>query len=300
MTAATITDFGQYAALRHGANQNDPAVLREVAGQFEALFVQTMLKNMRDSRLAEPIFGSSDQHDMYQEMMDQELSLSISRGRGLGLADMLVRQLGGEAPPMSPTPEQFLRTTSFVPTEVSREDAGKGPWASPVDFARDIWPHAKRVATRLNVAPEALLAQAALETGWGEHVMSRDDGASSLNLFGIKAGGAWSGDSVTRPTVEFHDGIAAREHARFRAYSDLAAAFDDYAKLIGEGPRYAAVRDSGVDGHGFARALQEAGYATDPLYAKKISRIIESDTMRALKDDGVLPITNVHTRVLKQ
>jgi flagellar protein FlgJ len=259
-----------------------------------------MLKNMRDSRLAEPVFGSSDQHDMYQEMMDQELSLSISRGRGLGLADVLVRQLGGEAPAMSPTPEQFLRTASFVPTEASRRDASKGPWSSPVDFARDIWPHAKRAATRLNVAPEALLAQAALETGWGEHVMSRDDGASSLNLFGIKANGGWSGDSVSRATVEFHEGVASREHAWFRAYADLDAAFDDYAKLIGENPRYAAVRDSGADGHGFARALQDAGYATDPLYAKKISRIIEGDTMRALKAEGALPITNVHTRVVKR
>lgn len=300
MSAATITDFSHYSALRQGAAQNDPAVLREVAGQFEALFVQTMLKNMRDSRLAEPIFGSSDQHDMYQEMMDQELSLSISRGRGLGLADMLVRQLGGEDLPISPTPEQFLRTTSFVPTETVRSDPGKGPWASPVDFARDIWPHAKRAASRLNVAPEALLAQAALETGWGEHVMSRDDGASSLNLFGIKAGGGWSGDSVTRATMEFREGVATREHARFRAYPDLGAAFDDYAKLIGENPRYAAVRGQGVDGHGFARALQDAGYATDPLYAKKISRIMDSDTMRALKAEGALPITNVHTRVVKQ
>lgn len=299
MTAAAITDFSQFSALRHGAAENDPAVLREVAGQFEALFVQTLLKNMRNSELAEPLFGS-EQHDMYQEMMDQQLSLQMSRGRGIGLADMLVRQLGGEAPKMSPTPEQFLRPVSLVPEKPIRPEGASGPWASPVDFARDIWPHAQRAASRLNVAPEALLAQAALETGWGEHVMSRSDGASSLNLFGIKASGGWSGDSVTRSTVEYSDGLARQERAKFRAYPDLGAAFDDYAALISANPRYAAVRDSGTDGHGFARALQEAGYATDPLYAKKISRILESDTMRALKAGGTLPITRSDTGSVRE
>lgn len=295
MSLPAITDFSQYGVLRQGAEQNDPAVLREVAGQFEALFVQSLLKNMRAGELAEPLFGS-DQQDMYQEMMDQQLSLSMSRGRGIGLAEMLVRQLGGEALPSSPTPEAYLRTSPFVPAEAAARDSKPGPWTSPVDFARDIWPHAQRAASRLNVAPEALLAQAALETGWGGHVMPRADGASSHNLFGIKAGGGWSGDSVTKPTMEFTDGIARREHAKFRAYADLGAAFDDYAELIEHSPRYAAVRESGADGHGFARALQASGYATDPLYANKISRILESDTMRALKAEGALPITNVRNR----
>lgn len=296
MTAPAITDFSQFSALRRGAEQNDPAVLREVAGQFEALFVQTLLKNMRETELAEPLFGGSDQHDMYQEMMDQQLSLQMTRGRGIGLADMLVRQLGGDSLPMSPTPESFVRASSFVPGQSVARDSIRGPWASPVEFARDIWPHAQRAASRLNVAPEALLAQAALETGWGEHVMPRDDGASSLNLFGIKAGIGWNGDSVTRPTVEYADGVARRERASFRAYPDLGAAFDDYIELIAGSPRYAAVRDSGADGHGFARALQDAGYATDPLYADKISRILESETMRALKAEGALPITRVRSR----
>lgn len=292
MNSPAITDFSQYGALRHGAQQNDPAVLREVAGQFEALFVQTLLKNMRQGELAEPLFGS-DQHDMYQEMMDQQLSLSMTRGSGIGLKEMLVRQLGGEALPYSPTPEAFLKTSPLVGEKTAARDTKLGPWATPVDFARDIWPHAERAARRLNVMPEALLAQAALETGWGEHVMPRDDGASSLNLFGIKAGGGWAGDSVSKPTVEYVDGIARRERANFRAYSDLGAAFDDYADLIERNPRYAGVRNSGADGHGFAQALQDAGYATDPLYAKKISRILESDTMRALKAEGALPIKNV-------
>lgn len=292
MNAPAITDFSQYGALRRGAEQNDPAVLREVAGQFEALFVQTLLKNMRQSELAEPLFGASDQHDMYQEMMDQQLSLSMTRGRGIGLADMLVRQLDGEALPSSPTPEVFLRNSPFVPGEAVARDSKPGPWATPVEFARDIWPHAQRAASRLNVAPEALLAQAALETGWGGHVMPGADGGSSHNLFGIKAGGGWSGESVTKPTMEFTDGIARRETAKFRAYPDLGAAFDDYADLIEHSPRYASARNSGADGHGFARALQEAGYATDPLYANKLSRILESDTMRALKAEGALPIKN--------
>lgn len=300
MTAATITDFSQFSALRRGAERDDPAVLREVAGQFEALFVQSMLKNMRDSRLAEPIFGNSDQFEMYQEMMDQQLSLSMSSGRGIGLADMLVRQLGGETEAATPTPEQFLMARPATSAAGQNPGEQQGPWSSPVDFARAVWPYAKHAADRLNVAPEALLAQAALETGWGEHVMPRDDGGSSLNLFGIKASAGWSGDSVSRSTVEYSDGIARREQARFRAYPNLASAFEDYATLISENSRYAEVRNSGADGHRFARALQDTGYATDPLYAQKIGRILESDTMRALKEQGSLPINSKRARAMNE
>lgn len=305
-----VTDFAQFSALRAGAEQNDPAVLREVASQFEALFVQTMMKNMRAGQLAESIFAS-DQHDMYTDMLDQQLAVEMSRGRGLGLADMLVRQLGGEVVesgistastvgrsvpvtppagiPVGPQAAASVPTTSAAASEV-RE------WSSPAEFAADVWPHVQRVARALNVAPEGVLAQAALETGWGQHVMPRSDGSSSHNLFGIKAGSDWFGGSVVRKTIEFVDGVAQKVNARFRAYEGLKETFDDYARFIQESPRYSGVVESGSDPADFGQALQSAGYATDPQYAEKIRRIAGSDTLRealrSLKNSSAPPISS--------
>jgi peptidoglycan hydrolase FlgJ len=273
---ASITDFSQFTTLRNRADQNDPAVLREVAGQFEALFIQQLLKNMRASELGDPLFGDSDQHKMYQEMMDQQLALKMSSGRGIGLADMLVQQLGGTADPIQPTSERF-----FSPAVPGNKPAEKNDWSTPTSFVRDVWPHAERIAERLNVAPEGIVAQAALETGWGTHVIERDNGASSNNLFGIKASRGWTGGSVSRPTVEYVEGVAEYKVQRFRAYPDIAATFDDYARLIEDNPRYSNVREAGQNSESFATALQDAGYATDPLYAAKITRVLNGDTMRA-------------------
>lgn len=298
MTAA-ITDFSQFAALRRGAGRNDPAALRAVAGQFEALFLETMLKNMRETSQGE-IFGHSDQYEMYRGMLDKQLSVEMASGRGIGLADMLVRQLGGkggrpggEVGTVPAAPGEFRlpasRTTGAV--------ASLPVWSSPLDFVQDVWPHAERAAKKLNVAPEAILAQAALESGWGEHVMQRADGASSLNLFGIKAGADWQGASVSRSTIEYSDGVPRREQARFRAYPDIAATFEDYVQLLSEHPRYAKVRNTGDDSQRFARALAEAGYATDPDYADKIGSVLQGETMRdalgLLKDRRMSPITEL-------
>ncbi len=289
MTVA-ITDFGQFTSLRTRADQSDPAVLREAASQFEALFIQTMMKNMRDSELAEPIFGQSDQHQLYQDMMDQQLSLEMASGRGIGLADMLVRQLGGEPASAPVTPSGLsigpMRAwfaparTSPGPMRTSPPVSSPPNWNSPAAFVRDIWPHVERAAEKLNIAPLAILAHAALESGWGKHVMRRFNGASSLNLFGIKVGNGWRGDGVTKPTLEYSGGTAKRETARFRAYPDVGATFRDYVDFIAKEPRYLSVRDRGDDVEGFAKALQKSGYATDPNYAKKITRVAESSTMR--------------------
>lgn len=265
--------------------------------------MQTILKNMRAGQIAEPLFGS-DQHEMYLEMMDQQLSLEMSRGSGLGFADMLVRQLGGEANAAPAAIERAAVPGQRASTPAARESALPADWSTPGRFVADIWPHAKRVAEHLGVAADGLLAQAALETGWGRQVMQRADGNSSHNLFGIKAGSDWFGGSVVKKTVEFRDGIAEEVRARFRAYPDVAAAFDDYARFITDSSRYAGVRGTGGDTERFSEALQEAGYATDPLYAKKIRRILGSDTFREaisplksfLKTPDVLPITSGSTQ----
>jgi flagellar protein FlgJ len=275
MTSA-INDFNQFAALRVGADNNDPAVLREVAGQFEALFVEMMLKNMRAASLGDSLLGDSNQKDMYEGMLDQQLALEMSSGRGIGLADMLVRQLGGEN----------------VQAEAISD--ARPEWQDAESFARDVWPHAERVAKRLNVATEAIVAQAALETGWGAHVPQRRDGSTSFNLFGIKAGSGWSGDRVLKSTFEFEDGLPQRQLAAFRAYDDVGATFEDYSELLLDNPRYASVSNHGGDVAAFARALQQSGYATDPDYADKLSDIANSKTMQqatyTLKPAANVPI----------
>ena len=276
MTSA-ITDFTQYTDLRRAAGQNDPAALREVANQFEALFLQSMLKSMRDASIGDPLFGDSDQHEMYQEMMDQQLAVEMASGKGVGLADMLVRQLGGaDAAKLTP-PDGSYPITRIAS---SNKKQAEPTWPDPQSFARDIWPHAERTAKELNVAPEAIVAQAALETGWGKHVMPDNEGATSFNLFGIKSGPGWAGDQVVRNTLEFEDGVPRSQYAKFRSYDNVASAFSDYTNFIAGNPRYSDVRDNGQDVTGFARALQDSGYATDPDYAQKITNVLESPTMR--------------------
>ena len=322
MTAA-ITDFNQFTGLRAAADRQDPEALREVAGQFEALFLQSMLKSMRDASMGDPIFGDSDQMDMYQGMMDQQLSLEMASGKGIGLADMLVRQLGGTDTKIPTRPDgsyslaDISRTHSRAATPVASYSSltlaaslqnraetlqqsvvpptAPPTWSDPQSFARDIWPHAERAGRKLNVAPEAIVAQAALETGWGAHVMPDARGENSFNLFGIKAGGGWQGDQVSRRTLEFENGVPRPQHAQFRAYDDVSATFADYADFLTDNPRYREVSGHGNDVAGFANALQSAGYATDPQYADKITRVVNSPTMqsvmRDLKNSEVAPIT---------
>ncbi len=334
MTAA-ITDFTQYADLRLAADSRDPEVLREVAGQFEALFLQSMLESMREASLGDPLFGESDQHEMYRGMLDQQLAAELATGKGIGLADMIVRQLGGgndtsngqQLPegdlaagaagssrwfpvpsrdqwtgPLLPVYRDGSSPVDATPPTGATADLGDADsetrygWADPASFARDVWPHAQRVASRLNVAPEAVMAQAALETGWGRHVMPGDDGAISNNLFGIKAGAGWDGDSVARRTLEFDGGVPHQEVARFRTYDDVADSFDDYAAFLADNPRYKRVLDKGADVDGFAQAIADSGYATDPNYADKISRVANGDLMHEvlapLKNASVSPTRN--------
>jgi len=292
---ASITDFNQFTGLHAAAEKNDPAALREVASQFEALFLQTMLKNMREASLGDDLMGGSDQQEMYQGMMDQQLALEMASGKGVGLAEMLVRQLGGDPATNMSRPDRNFYLTD-VPRSSPVASVKPAPtWSDPKTFAQDIWPHAERAGRRLKVAPEAIVAQAALETGWGKHVMSDGQGASSFNLFGIKVGTGWRGDQVSRQTLEFENGIPQRQNALFRSYNDVAATFEDYTNFLSDNPRYSTVSGHGGDVAGFARALQDSGYATDPQYADKLTRIIESPTMRsvmlALKNSVAQPIT---------
>lgn len=284
-----VTDFSQFGALRASAAESDPAALKQVAEQFESLFLESMLKSMRKASMGDPIFGASNQDALYQQMFDQQLAREVSGGPGIGLAEMLVRQL-------SPSGGDFAATESLPAPTMQRAVAVRpeAQTLSPSEFARKLWPYAKRVSAELGTEPQAVLAQAALETGWGKRLMERADGVSSNNFFGIKASRDWQGEAVSKPTLEYNGDIPRRERAEFRAYESESAGFTDYLNFLSDNERYKDVFGHGSDIKGFATALQDAGYATDPAYAEKIVAIADSSTMKealaGLKFGGLTPI----------
>ena len=286
--------------VRAEGDDRSPETLRKVAGQFEALFVQMMLKNMRDSSLNEGLLDS-DQTKFYQGMFDQQIATEMTKGQGLGLADMLIRQLGGDTTAASGAAAPRMADPFAGPVAPPRRgavgsDAGRPPAShmlEPVasnadnvrrqwrpenreEFVSELWPYAEQAGRQLGIDPGVLIAQAALETGWGRQVMQRGDGASSHNLFGIKADSRWSGEQVSSRTMEFRDGFLQREQAVFRAYGSPAQSIADYADFISGNPRYRDAIGSRDPGR-YAAELQRAGYATDPAYAQKIMSIFNSD-----------------------
>jgi len=295
--ASLYSDLSGLASLKREARAADPNALREVARQFESIFAKMMLSSMRAASFGDPLLGS-DQHEFYQSLFDDQLSLELTKGRGLGLADLLVQQLT-RAGLVSGT-ETARAEGAQSPAEGARGASTTGTAArastaladTPESFVRELWPCAQQAARELGVDARHLLAQAALETGWGQHVPCDAHGNPSFNLFGIKAGASWAGATVTVPTVEFEDGIPVRRHERFRAYDSIEHSFRDYVALLRENPRYAEALNTGSDTKAFANALQRGGYATDPAYAQKVAAIAQNlpDSLTALKSDDERPI----------
>ncbi|MFK8053602.1 MAG: flagellar assembly peptidoglycan hydrolase FlgJ [Woeseiaceae bacterium] len=294
-----INDFSQFTTLRAEAQKDSEKTLRKVAEQFEALFVQQMLKSMRDASFGDPIFGEAGQGGMFRDMFDQQIAGDIASGPGIGLADLLVRQMQPEQA-VRRSAKNAIPTVSAINAAVPEVSAPSEPaaveWNGADEFVSAMLPFAKKAAASLGVNPLAVLAQAALETGWGKHVMPDASGASSLNLFGIKASGSWEGDFVNKSTIEFQDGVARREQAPFRVYQDLAATFSDYAGFLLGNERYQSVKDQQDDVAGFGQALQDSGYATDPSYGRKIARVAGGETMQrilgALKETDLLTLSH--------
>jgi peptidoglycan hydrolase FlgJ len=305
---STWTDLSGFSALRHEAETDQGGTLPAVARQFESMFTQMVLKSMRDANFGDPLF-ESQAGDEWQDMYDQQLSLNLSQhGKGLGIADMLIRQLGGhdknqsgehKAGVVDPSAAGLVDGWKQRLYEVgdATRSAGNAAMAwLPADaeaFVRELAPQASIVAKELGLSLRTVLAQAALETQWGKRMPTHPDGSSSFNLFGIKAGGGWGGPRVNVPTVEYEGGIAVRKQAQFRSYKSTTDSLADYADLISKDPRYAQARGRGDDVLGYARALIEGGYATDPDYAGKVAAIANSSMMRealdALKKTTSLP-----------
>jgi flagellar protein FlgJ len=315
---STFMDIQGLASLRSHARGAPGAAISEVAGQFESLFVQMMLKSMRDATVDGGLFDSS-QLDTYQQMFDQQISLELSQQGGIGLAEILVAQLGGGAQaepvidevgsvqPLVSLERPPLRAQRDVPglippaaerqsvvraVSATRQD---GLATSPEEFIQAVWDDAVVAAGELGLDPAVLVAQSALETGWGKKVIQAADGSSSFNLFGIKVGNGWQGDSSIVNTMEFRDGLAALEKAAFRVYDSLSSAFKDYVSFLKNNPRYQGALEKVSDSKAFLTELQQAGYATDPKYAEKILGILErgsySNLVNQLKNSGKASLT---------
>lgn len=288
LTARLALDVQGVNQLRLDARQASPEALKAAAKQFEAVFMNMLLKSMRETTSQDGPFDS-EQTRLYTSMLDQQLSQTLA-SRGIGLADVMVRQLSGalaaqqpaEAPaaglPLAPAGEGGF---DLSPRPLPLQPAAAPPAARVSDapahvsaFVERMLPHAEAAGAVTGIPARFMVGQAALETGWGRSEIRGPDGQNSHNLFGIKAGGSWKGRSVDIVTTEYVNGKPQKQVESFRAYDSYADAFRDYADLLRANARYRNVIARGHDAVGFARGLQQAGYATDPDYAQKLLGVI--------------------------
>lgn len=280
-SAKIYTDFSGLSELKLAAKNSSPEALEEVAEQFEAFFLKMMLKQMRDASLSDGLFDS-DQSRFYQDMLDQQMSLDMSENKSFGIADSILRQLGNTvksedtSTELNALPERvhFQRTMLKLSTDINTKENN---FENPEDFINAMRPYAEDAADKLGVPVNILLAQSALETGWGNKVIHHSDGESSHNLFGIKADGRWQGERVNVSSLEYVDGEAKREFSNFKVYDSYKESFDDYVDFIKSNERYHSALKSNGDGESYINALQEAGYATDPRYASKVIEIVQRE-----------------------
>ncbi|MCR9278814.1 MAG: flagellar assembly peptidoglycan hydrolase FlgJ [Pseudomonadaceae bacterium] len=283
-----------YADIRLRADgANSDATLKQAASQFESLFLNLMLKNMRSATasLNPDNYLSSSAVEIHQEMLDQQYASNIAESGGVGLAEAILRQLGGgadgkarhDAAELSlPSPRHFARSApravnddGAAPVETKApSDPRQALFADKDDFVAKVGSAIKRAVAGTPFQPIALLAQAALETGWGEKVMAAGRDLSSHNLFGIKAGSSWQGETVSVESDEFMGGRMVSLRDEFRAYDSIEASVRDYVSLITGSSRYEQAVESAGEPRLYADALAKAGYATDPAYAEKIQSIV--------------------------
>ena len=318
-SAGVYTDLQQLQNLKSKGNRNDPEALKKVAKDFEQIFLSMMKKSMRQANEAfgKDNFLNSSQVKFFEEMRDNQMTLELAHGGGIGLADVLVKQLSGTLSkvPTQSELEQTLSSTKpqeiapgeqpvstnladFFASSEQQKIFGEQLQAPPVmastpqpahfdtpeQFVQTLTPMAEKAAAELGVEPRVLIAQAALETGWGKYISRDDNGRSSHNLFNIKADRRWDGDSVEVGTREFRNGEFVAEQADFRRYDSYQNSFDDYVTFIKSSPRYQQALAQADDADAYLHELQRAGYATDPEYANKILDIVQRPLMLAALD----------------
>ena len=366
--SSNFLDLGGLDSLRVQAQKDEKGALKEAAKQFEGIFIQMLMKSMRDANAAfksdNPM--NSETTAFFEQMRDQQMSVDLSNKGMLGLAEMMVQQLDPENSPITPAsvlrgnsdykvnPSMFvapateldkdtldaiapkdqiaashsvidhaqsmqpmtaklsrvlsgdqldsvlrgeqltsqaLQTGKSLPPIDTPMAKSKGiavsQFTSPEHFISVLYPHAEKAAKSLGTSAEVLIAQSALETGWGQKVVRRNDGTMSNNLFNIKADKRWQGDKTSVNTLEFEKGIAVQQKADFRMYDNLEQSFNDFVSFISQGDRYQDARKVAAEPTQFIKALQKAGYATDPQYANKVINVMKS-VKEGLK--SILPV----------
>ncbi|WP_396587227.1 flagellar assembly peptidoglycan hydrolase FlgJ [Bermanella sp. R86510] len=302
--------------------ESEADALKQVASQFESMFVKMMLKSMRDANAVfeegNPL--NTNESKFYRDMFDDQLALSMTKGKGIGLADSIYRQLKQEfdikdnsnisnekgqeeqgirkyigpsrneqssnatealdSKPETHTINQpVIEQDNVAKTSLAVDKQKQTAFATPQEFVSTLWPIAQKVGKDMGVEPKAIMAQAALETGWGKHIIHHSGGKNSHNLFGIKADSRWQGESAEVNTLEYRGGIAQTEKAKFRVYESYEQSLRDYSEFVSNSNRYQPALESGQSIKSYSEGLQNGGYATDPFYAKKIQRIAHSETL---------------------
>ncbi|MCL5255588.1 MAG: flagellar assembly peptidoglycan hydrolase FlgJ [Gammaproteobacteria bacterium] len=337
----SVYDLSQLDQLRQRGLSNDESALRAAAQQFEALFMNMLMKSMRQ---ANKVFETEDNPlssrdvEFFQDMYDNQLTSELSSQGTLGLADLMVQQLSPTATtnhtpasmlpvnrvsgavhstrhaeadnasvnnaavgsasvnsaavefakPQQPVTVPYQAATAITGEASNgrsdRLNLSQGEWraSNPMEFLEQLAPYAQQAAEQAGIAPESVLAQAALETGWGRYVVAHGDGSSN-NLFNIKADHRWQGEAAQTRTTEYYDGKPQREQAFFRVYGSVAESFNDYVNFLQSNPRYQQALSVGQQPQQFVEALQQAGYATDPSYASKLQTIMNSDVMQQVR-----------------
>lgn len=335
-SAQIYTDLNALQGIRSLGKDDKNAALMEVAKQFESMFLNMMMSSMRDANkvFEEDSMFNSPETDFYRKMYDDQMALSLSGQQGMGLSQVIYRQLmssygdnNNEAkeldqgklfdrrarsplPMVSPSHVTALNATmdavdaelhqlrprpqaavtasehsaaaDTTPLIAASGSGNKGQqFATPAEFVAALYPLAEKVGAELGVEPKAIVAQAALETGWGKYMISDDQGRNSFNFFGIKADSRWQGERVDVVTHEYRDGLAVKERAPFRSYSSMEEGVRDYADFLQGAERYQQAIGQNLGAGHYGYALQQAGYATDPQYGAKIQRISQSTTLNS-------------------
>ncbi|EID7698510.1 TPA: flagellar assembly peptidoglycan hydrolase FlgJ [Vibrio parahaemolyticus] len=291
-----IHDISSLDSLRQKAvkegKDGEQEALHAAARQFESIFTSMMLKSMREANEGfESNIMNSQNAKFYRQMLDEQMASELSANGSMGLADMIVAQLTAgqgndksetamrdaansavEYRRVDPKKAREIEKRLIESGELSRTSHTPAKFDSPESFVNSMKPYAEKAAKALGVEPSLLLAQAALETGWGQKVVQNARGSSN-NLFNIKADRSWQGDKVTTQTLEFHDNTPVKETAAFRSYSNYQDSFNDYVRFLNDNPRYETALQQRGDSESFIRGIHRAGYATDPTYADKVLQV---------------------------
>jgi flagellar protein FlgJ len=291
LTSKLALDTKGLGDLKQSAKAGSPEALKTAATQFESMFINMMMKSMRDATPQDGLLDNQ-QTKMFTSMLDQQMSQNMAK-RGVGLADVLIRQLGAQAANAQalaiggdqnaaatdalPGADALMKTRVAAPAPSAApalNSSGKPQAPHVASFQQKLGADAEAASKATGIPAKFMLGQAALESGWGKREIKNADGSASHNLFGIKAGPGWKGKVATAVTTEYVNGVPQTRVEKFRAYDSYADGFKDYAKMLATNPRYEKVLASAGDASSFAHGLQKAGYATDPNYAVKLSRII--------------------------